>query len=70
MVPWPIWMCTGQLMRKTSFYSSYVGAEQARVMLQLAINAKYSMDELRTLFEGPLREAIYTSANVEIYGLS
>lgn len=52
------------------FYSSYVGAEQARVMLQLAVNAGYSMDEIRELFEGPLREAIYTSANVEIYGLS
>ncbi|SPO06972.1 related to ASP3-1 - L-asparaginase II [Cephalotrichum gorgonifer] len=49
------------------FYSSYVGAEQARIMLQLAINAGYSMDEIRDLFEAPLRKAIYTSANVAIY---
>ena len=51
------------------FYSSYVGAEQARIMLQLAINAGYSMDDIRDLFEGPLREAVYTSANVDFYGL-
>ena len=52
------------------FYSSYIGAEQARVMLQLAINAGYSMDEIRDLFEGPLRKAIYASANSGFYGLS
>ena len=28
-------------------------------MLQLAINAGYSLDKIRDLFEGPLREAIY-----------
>lgn len=50
-------------------FSSNVGAEQARVMLQLAVSAEYSMDEIRKLFEGPLREAVYTSANLEIYGL-
>ncbi|UPK96975.1 hypothetical protein LCI18_007910 [Fusarium solani-melongenae] len=41
------------------FFSSYVGAEQARVMLQLAINAGLSLDEIRDLFETPLREAVY-----------
>ncbi|PKS05450.1 hypothetical protein jhhlp_008826 [Lomentospora prolificans] len=50
-------------------YSSYVGAEQARIMLQLAINAGHSLDEIRDLFEGPLRKAIYTSANIDIYEL-
>ncbi|KAF5011887.1 hypothetical protein FDECE_2020 [Fusarium decemcellulare] len=41
------------------FYSSYVGAEQARIMLQLAINAGYSLDKIRDLFETPLRQAVY-----------
>lgn len=51
-----------------SFFSSYVGAEQARIVLQLAINAGYTLDEIRDLFEGPLREAVYTpSANQEWY---
>lgn len=44
-----------------SFYSSYVGAEQARVMLQLALNAGFTLDEIRDLFESPLREAVYGS---------
>ena len=39
-------------------------------MLQLAINAGYSLDEIRDVFETPLREAIYgVYANQEIYGL-
>ncbi|KAI8723143.1 Asparaginase [Fusarium sp. LHS14.1] len=41
------------------FFSSYVGAEQARVMLQLAIGTGLSLDEIRDLFETPLREAVY-----------
>lgn len=42
-----------------SIFSSYVGGDQARIMLQLAINAGYSMDQIRDLFEGPLRKAIF-----------
>ena len=38
-------------------------------MLQLAINAGYSIDGIRDLFEGPLRRAVYTSANLEYYNL-
>jgi L-asparaginase len=41
------------------FFSSYVGAEQARIMLQLAIGAGYSLDGIRGLFETPLRDTIY-----------
>nr|XP_036574233.1 L-asparaginase [Colletotrichum truncatum]KAF6780630.1 L-asparaginase [Colletotrichum truncatum] len=49
-------------------YSSYVGGEQARIMLQLAINAGYSVDEIRELFESPLRNAVYgNSANQQFY---
>ncbi|KAI1770807.1 Asparaginase/glutaminase [Hypoxylon cercidicola] len=40
-------------------YSSYVGADQARIMLQLALNAGYNLTEIRDLFESPLRKAIY-----------
>lgn len=37
-------------------------------MLQLALSAGYSLDEIRDLFEGPLREAVYApSANQEWY---
>ncbi|KAF7549918.1 hypothetical protein G7Z17_g6057 [Cylindrodendrum hubeiense] len=43
------------------FYSSYVGAEQARIMLQLAINAGFTLDEIRDVFETPLRKAVYGS---------
>ncbi|KAF4974024.1 hypothetical protein FZEAL_9044 [Fusarium zealandicum] len=43
------------------FFSSYVGAEQARVMLQLAIDSGLKLDEIRDLFESPLREAVYGS---------
>jgi L-asparaginase len=50
------------------FFSSYLGAEQARIVLQLAINAGYSLDEIRDLFESPLRDAVYApSANQEWY---
>jgi L-asparaginase len=31
-------------------------------MLQLALNAGYSLDEIRDLFERPLREAVYGSS--------
>ncbi|KAH8173125.1 L-asparaginase 2-2 [Sarocladium implicatum] len=48
-------------------YGSYLGGEHARVMLQLAINAGYSIDAVRDLFEGPLRRAVYTSANIDYY---
>ncbi|KAH7144598.1 Asparaginase/glutaminase [Dactylonectria estremocensis] len=52
------------------FYASYVGAEQARIMLQLAINAGLSLDEIRDAFETPLREAVYGSwASQKAYGL-
>ncbi|KAI6084882.1 Asparaginase/glutaminase [Hypoxylon rubiginosum] len=43
-------------------YSSYVGADQARIMLQLALNAGYDLDEIRDLFESPLRNAIFGPA--------
>jgi len=37
-------------------------------MLQLAINAKYSLEQIRLLFESPLRDAIYGPAvNQEAY---
>ncbi|KAH9214694.1 Asparaginase/glutaminase [Leptodontidium sp. 2 PMI_412] len=50
------------------FFSSYIGAEQARIVLQLGINAGYDMDLIRDLFEGPLRNAVYGPlANQEIY---
>ncbi|OAL34015.1 hypothetical protein AYO20_06663 [Fonsecaea nubica] len=50
--------------------SGYVGGDQARVMLQLAINAGYSLDQIRDLFEGPLRKAVYGPwANQLFYGL-
>ncbi|KAH9883932.1 Asparaginase/glutaminase [Xylariomycetidae sp. FL2044] len=52
-------------------YSSYVGADQARIMLQLAINAGYDLDAIRELFEGPLRRSVYAPAvNQQFYGLS
>ncbi|KAJ9144637.1 Asparaginase/glutaminase [Pleurostoma richardsiae] len=53
------------------FYASYIGAEQARITLQLAINAGYNLDQIRDLFESPLRDAIYGPAsNQEWYGLA
>ncbi|KAL2844866.1 Asparaginase/glutaminase [Aspergillus pseudodeflectus] len=49
-------------------FASYLGADQARVLLQLAINAGYGLDEIRDVFEGPLRRALYTSpASLEYY---
>ncbi|KAI8242078.1 hypothetical protein K4K55_011182 [Colletotrichum sp. SAR 10_96] len=48
-------------------YSSYVGADQARIMLQLAINARYSLDQIRDLFESPLRNAVYGSPASQKY---
>ncbi|KXH49407.1 L-asparaginase [Colletotrichum nymphaeae SA-01] len=49
-------------------YSSYLGGEHARIMLQLAINAGYDIDAIRGLFESPLRRAIYdTPANQKFY---
>jgi hypothetical protein len=38
-------------------------------MLQLALNAGYNMTEIQELFEGPLRKAVYTSSNLEYYGV-
>ncbi|RYO89192.1 hypothetical protein DL766_003598 [Monosporascus sp. MC13-8B] len=50
------------------FFASFVGAEQAPIMLQLAIAAGYSFDQIRDLFESPLRNAIYgPTANQHIY---
>jgi len=40
-------------------YASYMAAPQARIMLQLALNAGYDLEETRDLFEAPLRNAIY-----------
>lgn len=51
-------MNTGVLIC-SRFYASYLGAEQARIVLQLAINAGYTLDQTRDLFEDPLRNAIY-----------
>jgi L-asparaginase len=40
-------------------------------MLQLAINAGYSIDQIRDLFEGPLRKAILGPwANQKFYHLA
>ncbi|KAK4186975.1 putative L-asparaginase [Podospora australis] len=44
------------------FYATYLGGPQARIMLQLAINAGLTLDEIRDLFESPLRDAIYAPA--------
>ncbi|KAK3356352.1 Asparaginase/glutaminase [Lasiosphaeria hispida] len=41
------------------FYASYLGGPQARIMLQLALSAGYTLDKIRDLFEAPLRDAIY-----------
>ncbi|KAK3385973.1 Asparaginase/glutaminase [Podospora didyma] len=43
------------------FYASYVGAPQARIMLQLALSTGQTLDEIRDLFEAPLRKAIYAT---------
>ncbi|KAI3541386.1 L-asparaginase [Colletotrichum abscissum] len=49
-------------------YSSYLGGEQARIMLQLAIDAGYDINAIRGLFESPLRRTIYdTPANQKFY---
>ncbi|KAJ0160068.1 putative L-asparaginase 1 [Colletotrichum tanaceti] len=49
-------------------YSSYLGGEQARVMLQLAVNAGYGLEAIRDLFEQPLRSAVYDNpASRELY---
>lgn len=39
-------------------------------MLQLAINANYTLDEIHDLFEAPLRKAIFGNwANRVLYGI-
>ncbi|KAK1539960.1 L-asparaginase [Colletotrichum costaricense] len=49
-------------------YSTYLGGEQARIMLQLAVNAGYDIDAIRGLFESPLRRTVYdTPANQKFY---
>ncbi|KAI9372866.1 Asparaginase/glutaminase [Aspergillus egyptiacus] len=59
------------LYPESVIYAAYLGGPQARIMLQLAINAGYSLDEIRSMFEGPMREAYYTSpASKEYYGLA
>lgn len=50
-----------------SFYASYLGAEQARIVLQLAIGAGYSLDELRDVFEGPLTTAIHATHASQVF---
>ncbi|KAI1247360.1 hypothetical protein MGN70_011249 [Eutypa lata] len=50
------------------FYASYLGAEQARIVLQLAIGAGHSLDEIRNVFQDPLMKAIHgTTAAQEYY---
>ncbi|KAI1741758.1 Asparaginase/glutaminase [Xylaria scruposa] len=52
-------------------YSSYQIATLTRIMLQLSINAGYSLDNIRTLFEDPLRQAVYGPwVNQQAYGLA
>ncbi|KZL82267.1 l-asparaginase protein [Colletotrichum incanum] len=49
-------------------YSGYLGGEQARIMLQLAINAGYDLEQIRDLFERHLRNAVYDpAANQKFY---
>ncbi|GKT92721.1 L-asparaginase [Colletotrichum tofieldiae] len=49
-------------------YSGYLGGEQARIMLQLAINAGYDLEQTRDLFESQLRNAVYDpAANQKFY---
>ncbi|KAL4938523.1 hypothetical protein BDV06DRAFT_231706 [Aspergillus oleicola] len=48
-------------------YAGYLGAEQARITLQLAVNAGYDLDKIRSVFERPLREALYTSPAAREY---
>ncbi|KAL4795253.1 Asparaginase/glutaminase [Aspergillus venezuelensis] len=48
-------------------YAGYLGAEQARITLQLAINAGYDLDKVRDVFERPLREALYASPAAREY---
>lgn len=43
-------------------YASYLAGPQARIVLQLALGAGYSLEEIRDLFESPLRDAIYAPA--------
>ncbi|KAI0475508.1 Asparaginase/glutaminase [Xylariaceae sp. FL0804] len=50
--------------------SGYLQGPQSRILLQLALNAGYDMDQIRELFEGPIRKAILGPwANQEFYGL-
>ncbi|KAL4951560.1 Asparaginase/glutaminase [Aspergillus filifer] len=49
------------------FYAGYLGAEQARITLQLAINAGCNLDKIRDVFERRLREALYTSPAAREY---
>ncbi|KAH7348399.1 L-asparaginase, variant [Rhexocercosporidium sp. MPI-PUGE-AT-0058] len=41
----------GNFLTPRSFFSSYLGAEQARIVIQLGINAGDDMDQIRDLFE-------------------
>ncbi|KAK5651869.1 hypothetical protein OQA88_11638 [Cercophora sp. LCS_1] len=40
-------------------YTSYLGAPQARIVLQLALATGLNTDEMRDLFESPLPDVIY-----------
>ncbi|KAI1758311.1 Asparaginase/glutaminase [Xylaria castorea] len=52
-------------------YSSYQIATLSRIMLQLSINAGYGLDEIRALFEDPVRQAVYGPwVNQQAYGLA
>ncbi|CAK7204555.1 hypothetical protein SEUCBS139899_007313 [Sporothrix eucalyptigena] len=51
-------------------YADYVSGEQARIMLQLAINANYTMDKIHDLFEYKLHKTIFGNwANKVLYGI-
>lgn len=40
-------------------------------MLQLALNANYTLDQIRDLFEGPIRKALFGPwANQEFYHIA
>ncbi|RYC64313.1 hypothetical protein CHU98_g1919 [Xylaria longipes] len=55
----------------TLIYSSYQIATLSRIMLQLSINAGHSINEIRALFENPLRQAVYKPwVNQQAYGLA
>lgn len=53
------------------FSSGYLNGDNSRILLQLCINKGMKLDEIREVFEGGLREAIYDAwANqIAYYGM-